>query len=72
MELLKEIIGNLQAAAQHGIDLIRRTLPAVKALADKPCPCQSALAMGIWTDKSRIPTREWRRLDVLLSKYKPA
>ena len=71
MELLKEIIGNLKAAAQHGIELIRRTLPAVKALGEKPCSCQSAMALGIWTDKAKIPTREWRRLDVLVSKYQP-
>ena len=72
MELLKEILGNLKAAAQHGIDLIRRTLPAVKALGETPCNCQSAMAMGLWTDKARIPAREWRRLDVLLAKYRPA
>jgi 5'-methylthioadenosine phosphorylase len=71
MELLKEIIGNLKAAAQSGIELIRQTLPAVKALGETPCTCQSAMALGIWTDKAKIPTREWRRLDVLVSKYQP-
>ncbi|MHB8874951.1 MAG: S-methyl-5'-thioadenosine phosphorylase [Myxococcaceae bacterium] len=71
MELLKEILGNLKAAATLGIELIRKVLPAVKAQAGKPCACQSALALGIWTDKAYIPTREWRRLDALLSKYRP-
>ena len=71
LQLIQEIIGNLKAATEAGIDLIRRTLPAIAGLADRPCACQSALAMGIWSDKAKIPDEVKRRLAVLVGKYLP-
>ncbi len=67
--LTEEILGNLKAATGNALDLIRRTVPAVATLADRPCACQTALAMGIWSDRSRLPPEAVRRLGVLVGKY---
>lgn len=68
-KLIEEILGNLKSATQNALELIRRALPAVAALADKPCACQSALALGIWSDRARIPQDVRDRLKVLVGKY---
>jgi len=68
-KLIEEILANLKAATQNALELIRRALPAVAALADKPCACQSALALGIWSDRARIPQDVRERLKVLVGKY---
>jgi 5'-methylthioadenosine phosphorylase len=68
-KLIEEILGNVKAATASAIDLIRRTIPHVAALAEKPCPCQSALALAIWSDKARIPAEARERLKPLLGKY---
>jgi 5'-methylthioadenosine phosphorylase len=68
-KLLEEIIGNVKAATQNALELIRRTIPAVAALAEKPCACQSALALAIWSDRARIPAEVRERLKPLLGKY---
>jgi 5'-methylthioadenosine phosphorylase len=68
-KLIEEILGNVKAATQNALELIRRTIPRVAELADKPCPCQSALALAIWTDKSRIPADVREKLKPILGKY---
>ncbi|HZZ83733.1 MAG TPA: S-methyl-5'-thioadenosine phosphorylase [Anaeromyxobacteraceae bacterium] len=68
-KLLEEILGNVKAATQNAIDLIKRAVPHVAALADKPCACQSALALGIWTDRSLIPAEAKEKLAPILGKY---
>jgi 5'-methylthioadenosine phosphorylase len=68
-KLIDEILGNVKAATQHALELIRRALPGVAQLADKPCACQSALALGIWSDRARIPQDLRDRLKVLVGKY---
>uniref|UniRef100_UPI001F5A2259 S-methyl-5'-thioadenosine phosphorylase n=1 Tax=Anaeromyxobacter oryzisoli TaxID=2925408 RepID=UPI001F5A2259 len=50
--LIEEILGNVKAATQNAVELIRRALPLVAA-SDKPCACQSALSLAIWSDRSR-------------------
>jgi 5'-methylthioadenosine phosphorylase len=67
-KLLDEIIGNVRAATQNALELIRRAIPLVGA-ADKPCACQSALALAIWLDRERIPAEVRERLQPLLGKY---
>jgi 5'-methylthioadenosine phosphorylase len=67
-DLLSEIIGNLQHASRAGIDLIKAALGDVSALA-KPSPAHSALKLGIWSDRSRIPREEVERLAPLWGKY---
>jgi 5'-methylthioadenosine phosphorylase len=44
-------------------------MPHVAALAEKACPCQSALALGIWSDRSKLPAETRERLRPLLGKY---
>src|SRR6266850_811849 len=70
-ELLKEIIGNLAAGTQNAMEVIRR---AIRLLAERreqlpPSPAQSALKLGIWSDKGRIDQDEVKRLGPLWMKY---
>src|SRR5713226_4713291 len=69
--LLQEIIGNLQSATHHALDLIRRALPKVAEHGQEACTCQSALELAIWSDRKAVPTELRRRLAPLLSKYLP-
>jgi len=69
--LLEEITANLQAAADHAMELIRRVLRRIAAdpaplLA---CPAREALKLAIWSDKSRIGADEIQRLSPLWGKY---
>ncbi len=67
-ELLEEIIGNLKAASQVALDLIRSSLPLVKELGHRACPCQQALELAVWTDRERIPAEVRRRLQPILGR----
>jgi 5'-methylthioadenosine phosphorylase len=67
--LLREILGNLQAATAAALSLLRLAVPAVKALARTGCHCQSALAQAIWTERARIPADVRNRLGPLLGRY---
>jgi 5'-methylthioadenosine phosphorylase len=68
-ELLEEIIGNLKAATQNALALIRGALPHVAALGNRSCPCQSSLELAIWSDRDRIPAATKERLRPILGKY---
>jgi 5'-methylthioadenosine phosphorylase len=67
--LIEEILGNVKLATQNAIELIRRSMSHVAALAEKPCPCQSALALGIWSDRTKLSPEVRQRLRPLLGKY---
>jgi 5'-methylthioadenosine phosphorylase len=41
----------------------------VAALGSRPCPCQSALELAIWSDRSTIPAQTRDRLRPILGKY---
>jgi 5'-methylthioadenosine phosphorylase len=68
-KLIEEILGNVKVATQNAIELIRRSMSHVSALAEKPCSCQSALALAIWSDKGRLSPETRQRLKPLLGKY---
>ena len=68
-ELLQEIIGNLKVASENALGLIRRAVPHVAALGARPCPCQSALELAIWSDRAAIPAETRERLRPILGKY---
>jgi 5'-methylthioadenosine phosphorylase len=68
VKLLEEILGNLKAATQNAVEMIRRAIPLVPGI-DKPCSCQSALALAIWTDRSKIPPQAREQLKAILGKY---
>jgi len=67
--LIEEILGNVKAATQNALELVRRAIPKIAEVADKPCACQSALALAIWTDKARISPETKERLKPILAKY---
>ena len=67
--LLKEIIGNLQQAAENSSRLIRTALGDVSALEETPSPAHDALALAIWSDKAVIPREEIDRLHVLWGRH---
>jgi 5'-methylthioadenosine phosphorylase len=69
VQVIQEILRNLKEATQNATDLIRRALPAAGALGDTLCSCRSALAMGIWSDRTQIPKEARQRLRLLLGKY---
>jgi 5'-methylthioadenosine phosphorylase len=61
---------NRRAAIANGLALLRRALPRV-ASAPLQCRCDSALALGLWSDRSRISNEVRTRLRPLLGKYLP-
>ena len=61
---------NRLSANANGLALIRRALPRV-AGAPSQCTCDSALTLGIWSDRSRISNEVRTRLRPLLGKYLP-
>jgi 5'-methylthioadenosine phosphorylase len=70
-ELLREIIGNLNAATENAIRLIKRTVALIAQRRDNlpPSPAHRALELAIWSDKARIPPEEVQRLAPLWIKY---
>jgi 5'-methylthioadenosine phosphorylase len=68
-KVIEEILGNVKVATANALELIKRAVPMVAALAEKPCVCQSALALAIWSDKGLIPAEAKRKLAPLLAKY---
>jgi len=70
-KLIEEILGNVKIATQNAIELIRRAIPRIAELGEKACPCQSALSLAIWSDKTRIGPDVKERLRPILSKYLP-
>ena len=69
--LLKEIIGNLQAASANAMDLIRRTIELLgsKREAALAAPSRQALRLAIWSDKARIAPEEILKLKPLWGRY---
>jgi 5'-methylthioadenosine phosphorylase len=70
-KLIEEILANVKTATQSALELIRRAIPRVVEIGDRPCPCQSALALAIWTDKTKISAETREKLRPILSKYLP-
>lgn len=69
--LLEEIIGNLKAASENAMQLIRRAIAKIAAEPEKlaDAPAHHALKLGIWTEKSKIERDEVERLRPLWGKY---
>jgi 5'-methylthioadenosine phosphorylase len=68
-KLIEEILANVKAATQNALELIRRSVAGVAGLAEKPCPCRTALALSIWSERERIPASVRERLRPLLGRY---
>ena len=69
--LLKEIMANLDAATQGAIQLIRKAVELMAGRRDELMQSQAlrALELAIWSDKSKIPEEEVRRLGPVWIKY---
>jgi 5'-methylthioadenosine phosphorylase len=70
-ELLAEIIGNLNAATDNAMQLIRAAVRSLAQNPPGPCACQNALELAIWTDKAHIDRSAIEPLAPLLNKYLP-
>jgi 5'-methylthioadenosine phosphorylase len=67
--LLTEIIGNLNAATEAAIRLIRAAVPRVAKASQTPCRCQEALKMAIWSDRKRISPAAIEKLAPIVGRY---
>ncbi|MHC4120601.1 MAG: MTAP family purine nucleoside phosphorylase [Planctomycetota bacterium] len=63
--LLKEIIGNLQAATSNCLELIKAVLNNEHPIVGEDCHCRKSLDLAVWTDQSRIERSEREKLKVL-------
>ena len=63
--LLKEIIGNLQAATEHCLELIRAVLSGDYDLASEDCHCRKSLELAVWTSGEKIDSVVKEKLEVL-------
>ena len=63
--LLKEIIGNLQAATNNCLELIKAVLSSEHKLIGEDCHCRKSLDLAVWTDPGRIEPDDKENLKVL-------
>ena len=67
--LLTEIMGHLEAATEHAIAVLRRTVEEIARAPHLPCTCQEALSLGIWSRRDRISASTIDRYGPLVAKY---
>jgi 5'-methylthioadenosine phosphorylase len=62
--LLKEIIGNVQAATENAIQLMKRTVAILAERGEQlpDSPARHALELAIWSDKAGVAPEEVQRL----------
>jgi len=70
--VLESIIANLAAGTANAVELVKRAVPKIAAAARDDCPCRSALAKAIWTDRKAIDPKAIKKLEPLVGKYFPA
>jgi 5'-methylthioadenosine phosphorylase len=63
--LLKEIIGNLQAATNNCLALIEAVLSSEHELSGENCHCRKSLDLAVWTDQGWIKADDKEKLKVL-------
>jgi len=63
--LLKEIIGNLQAATNNCLKLIKAVLTSEHKLVCDDCHCRKSLELAVWTNQSQIAMANEEKLKVL-------
>jgi 5'-methylthioadenosine phosphorylase len=67
--VLESIIANVVAGTANAVELIKRAVPKIAAAARQDCPCRSALAKAIWTDRKTIDPKVIEKLRPLVGKY---
>lgn len=65
LELLQEIIGNLTAATNNAIELIKKVLEHKDSLCDDSCSCRKSLELAVWTKPDSIDEDRRKELEVL-------
>lgn len=68
-KLLEEIIGHLNAATANAVALMRAAVEAIAADPPGESPIRDALALAIWSDRSKLTPETAARYGVLLEKY---
>ncbi len=68
-ELLKEIMGNVEAATANSVLMIKSALAAIAKSAPAPCRCQASLDLAIWTKPEAIDQRLQERLGPILTRF---
>jgi len=63
--LLKEILGNLQAATNNCLELIKAILSSEHELIGEECQCRKSLDLAVWTEPGRIEPANKENLNVL-------
>ena len=67
--VLESILTNMAAGTASAIQLLKRAVPRIARTATADCPCRSALAKAIWTQRPAIPAEAIKRLAPLVGKY---
>jgi 5'-methylthioadenosine phosphorylase len=67
--LLAEIMSNLRTASENALALIHETLKLIDPHAPRPCHCQTALKLAIWTNRSGVDPVVRKRLEPLIGRY---
>ncbi len=67
--LLREIIGNVEAATANCVKLLAATLRAMCKEDTEGCSCQSALELGIWTNRDHLSSETVKYYGVLLERH---
>lgn len=68
-KLLEEILGNLRAATENAIGLLRATIGALAETKLPDSPAHHALELAIWSNRSYIPPATVKRYGPLLAKH---
>ena len=63
--LLEEIIGNLTAATNNAIELIKKVLELDDPLCDNDCACRKSLSLAVWTRPDSLAPARKKELGVL-------
>ncbi|MBL7154057.1 MAG: S-methyl-5'-thioadenosine phosphorylase [Phycisphaerae bacterium] len=63
--LLKEIIGNLVAATNNCLELLKAVLAGTETLACEECSCRHSLDLAVWTDQNHIDPADKEKLNAL-------
>lgn len=67
--LLREIMGNLSIAAEASLALLTAGLHDISTLREHPSPAHDALALAVWSDKSKVDPGDVARLAPLWGRY---
>jgi 5'-methylthioadenosine phosphorylase len=63
--LLKEIIGNLNAATENAVALVKTLLETDGGLCDETCSCRKSLELAVWTNPQAMDPKVKEELSVL-------